>query len=469
MKIYLKKQIIHEREAETAVIENYNGEEDFSTNVELSKECYRRQTRVEFLSAKMKRFPKGLGKVFPNLWMLIANSAGMTEFTKDDLNDMPNLSMLFMSMNQITALPSDLFASTPKIEAFSIQGNKISTIEAGIFDNLNGLSLVSLLDNTGFNDYFGIRQFANVYKSTSCKASISLKKLKEQFTVKPAVVVVHCNPFDRSFEVLSESESVLEESAANSIAKAEENEEDAEEVNEYCDSAEDFSFTGEEEELVEDVVSAADNLPALQLSGHILNLESLKDFTVTVSGVDVKVHRFILAAHSPFMSNLFETNPDARMLELADVTVKGFKAITNFIYKVQTPGDQESMLEVLAAAHKLDVEPMKTFAEENLLLKIDEKNAFEILKVSNKFNSTKLISASFEVVKMLMPTKIFKDKWQNEPAKIEKLFDAKKQMEEKILTAQNKFKNFDVSDDEDDWWITDHWWILFEQFAICKF
>lgn len=465
MKIYLKTQTFHERETETVVIENYNGEEDFSdfsTNVELSKECYRRQTRVEFLSAEMKRFPKGLGKVFPNLWMLIANSAGMTEFTKDDLKDMPNLAMLFMSMNQITALPRDLFASTPKIEAFSIQGNKISTIEAGIFDGLNSLSLINLLDNTGFNDYFGIRRFVNVYKSTSCKASISLEKLNEQFTAKPvwsneaADGVVPCNPSDRSFEVLSlsESESVLEESAANFIAKAEESEEVAEEENEYCESSEDhFSFTVEGEELIETVISVADNFPALQLSGHILNLESLKDFTVTVSGVDVKVHRFILAAHSPFMANLFETNPDARMLELVDVTVKGFKAITNFIYKSQTPGDQENMLEVLTAAHKLGVEPMKTFAEENLLLMIDEKNAFDIFKVSSKFNSTKLISASFEVIKTLMQTKVFKEKWQNEPAKIEKLFDAKKQMEETILGAQNRFKNFDVSDDEDedDW------------------
>lgn len=483
MKIYLKTQIIHERETETVIIENYNVEEDFSTNVELSKECYHRQTRVEFVNAKMKRFPKGLGKVFPNLWMLIANSSGMTEFTKDDLKDMPNLAMLFMSMNQITALPSDLFEGTPNIEAFSIQGNKISTIEIGIFDGLKSLSLVSLLDNTGFNDYFGIRQFANVYKSTTAKASVPLEKITEQFTAKPVVepsnasafCLPPCNPFDRSFEVLSDSENeaVWEEvvvmTAEESVVamSAEENEEEAmsaeengEEVVaevEWCDEESleaDFTFDMraalmEPKLMKEDELIVATDRD-LQLSGHILNLESLKDFTVTVSGTDVKVHRFMLAAHSPLMSNLFETDANVRMLELADVTAKGFKAITNFIYKGQNPDDQENMLEVLAAAHKLGVEPMKTFADEKLLLQINEKNAFDILKAGNKYESTKLIKASFEVLKTLMPTKVFKDKWQNEPAKIEKLFDAKRQMEEKILAAQNEFKSFDVSDDEDD-------------------
>lgn len=182
-----------------------------------------------------------------------------------------------------------------------------------------------------------------------------------------------------------------------------------------------------------------------KIPNKMLESEALKDFTITVNGECIKVHRLVLASQSPVLLRMFEDNPEAKELELADISSKVLHVVLNFVYEKSFPNSDDMMLEVYAAAAKLEIEPLRRYAEHELISKVNPSNAFEVLLISNKYESEHLKTAAFEVIKNLMPEKMIKCDWKTQPEKLRKLLIANRKKNETL----EEFEFLMPSDDEE--------------------
>lgn len=180
-----------------------------------------------------------------------------------------------------------------------------------------------------------------------------------------------------------------------------------------------------------------------------LQSEALKDFTIIVNNERHKVHRLMLAAHSPVLLRMFENNPEAKVLELADISPNVLNLILNFIYEKRFPNKEHVMLEVYAAAGKLEIEPLRRYAEYKLASIVNSSNAYEMLLMSNKYESEQLKTAAFEFIKNLIPEKAIKPEWRAAPEKLRTLMMAKRKRDEIVKEAMNEFESLNVSDGDE--------------------
>lgn len=121
-------------------------EENINENVE--------SLTVSFLM--MSRFPRGIGRFFPNLRNLSIEGCGLKSINKNDLIGLENLQQLALDGNEITTLPEDLFQETPLLEKISLSDNKIKfeLIDACVLDSLKYLKLVNFIGNVNIDKLY---------------------------------------------------------------------------------------------------------------------------------------------------------------------------------------------------------------------------------------------------------------------------------------------------------------------------
>lgn len=186
----------------------------------------------------------------------------------------------------------------------------------------------------------------------------------------------------------------------------------------------------------------------LVLPRKVSVLDALKDITIVVENEKILAHRFMLAAFSPVLAQMFIEDPDMDVLDLAEVSSENFEFLLDYIYNGNFPNETCDLVGIYAASAKLQIEPMRKFAEKTLEIQANATNAYMILVVSNKYESQQLKSTAFEVIRDLMPEKTLQDDWKNQPKKIGKIIEAKEKMLEIIRKAQQDFEELSFSDDE---------------------
>lgn len=129
---------------------------------------------ISISSIELKRFPRLIGRFFPNLKAMTINSCGLKGIEKSDLLGLTSLTQLTLNGNEITELPNDLFHATPQLEAVSFYGNQIEFIGANIFDFLPHLTYANFKLNVNIDDCFKSFGFG-----------VSLHELKD-------TIQVHC-------------------------------------------------------------------------------------------------------------------------------------------------------------------------------------------------------------------------------------------------------------------------------------
>ena len=104
----------------------------------------------------MNRFPRGIGRFFPNLRNLSIEGCGMKSINKFDFIGLGNLQQLALDGNNLTTLPEDLFKETPLLERISLSDNKIKfeLIDACVLDSLNNLSFVNFIGNVNIDEIY---------------------------------------------------------------------------------------------------------------------------------------------------------------------------------------------------------------------------------------------------------------------------------------------------------------------------
>lgn len=161
----------------------------------------------------------------------------------------------------------------------------------------------------------------------------------------------------------------------------------------------------------------------------LLASDELKDFEIQIDETVFTVHKFLFAARSPVFSRLLQEAPEASAITFDDISVDTFKVILNFVYDEKFPGEGDNLLEVYAAAAKMEIHRLKEFAASKLLESIDENNALKILSLAKKYKSEELKLMAFGHITRLFPDKKLKNELADDPEAVQKLLEAKLEIE----------------------------------------
>lgn len=165
----------------------------------------------------------------------------------------------------------------------------------------------------------------------------------------------------------------------------------------------------------------------LDIEKFLLN-DDFKDFNVKLNDKEFRVHKFLLAARSPVMSELMKQEPDAESITLIDIPTESFETILDFIYDENFPND-DVILETYAAAALLEILELKAFAASRLMTSLNDENALTIFTMANKYMSEDLKLKAFEQIRTFCPNRKLCDELADNPDAVRKLISAKNEIE----------------------------------------
>jgi len=396
---------------------------------------------VEFNQCTVSQVPQGLTKIFPNLKMLAIKNSKLEEICKNDLIEYKNIEKFISYKNKIEFLPGDLFEDFKHLEWIEFWENKLGIIEPNIFDGLNNLKYVDIEGNPDFDKWYSFYPCYN--RSTSLEEvknqiftkflSNDQKKLKN-FIKKVENPIAMLKTFsERSYDFATKS-TVLK-LALDTLEHIFES-----------TNAEKLEMENNFQKQIEDLTLKLQT----GLFGNIRNFindENSKDFKIQIDDKEFYVHKFLLAARSPVLAETFKNNPEVENLNLIDISMEIFEQILNFIYTDELPNEETNYLQLFASAGKLKIEDLKNYAALKLLDQITSENAFEIFKLSNKYNQNELRQQSFLEIKKKFPKIKFHVGMEADPEKVgiivEKFIkkeEAIKKLEEEIQMIEDEFE-----------------------------
>jgi len=349
---------------------------------------------VKFEDCTVTRIPKGLTKVFPNMKILWITNSKLEKITKNDLLEYKNLQRFSSMKNDIEFLPDDLFEGFKNLEWIDFWQNKLKIIEPNILDGLENLKYVDFSNNPNFDMSF------STYPENTSVATLEEVKC-DLFEKYPNKYKILKNVKDLKLKLEAELD---QEKLKNSELT------DKLHTGFYNDIK---IFTQE---------------------------ETTKDFRIQIDAQEFPVHKFLLAARSPTMAEILKNNPEVENLNLVDISVEIFEIILKFLYTDELPGDNgTNFLQLFATTAKLKIGELKKFAATKLLDMIDEENAIEVLKLSNKYEHEELRQKSFIKIKEMYPKCDFKDSYKTRFDLMIKIIEQFKKYEEAIRKLEEEF------------------------------
>lgn len=143
--------------------------------------------------------------------------------------------------------------------------------------------------------------------------------------------------------------------------------------------------------------------------------ESTRDFIIIIDDQEFPVHKFLLEARSSTLASLLRSNPDAKTLNLSDITVDVFEKILQFLYTDELPREGGiDYFRLFIAAAILKIEDLKYFAGVKSCNYITKENAIEMLNLSNQYGHEVLMNCAFDEIKNFYPNIKFEKNWIND-------------------------------------------------------
>jgi speckle-type POZ protein len=173
---------------------------------------------------------------------------------------------------------------------------------------------------------------------------------------------------------------------------------------------------------------------------RIFHDEAFKDFTVNVNKEkSFKIHKLLFAARSSVIADMIRNNPEDFELNLQDIPLPIFEILLHFIYNDSAPDGDDNLIATYAAAGRLNIVDLKNLTAQKLMDNVDEKNAFRVLELSNKYGNDELRLKAFEEIKKLLSDYKLNDEFSKKPEKIKKFLDMKKKMDEEYEIMKQEF------------------------------
>jgi hypothetical protein len=357
------------------------------------------------------KFPINIHKSFLHLTVFQMHKSKLpdNDLKREYFINLTGLVTFWITECGLTRLRRDLFKDLRKLEWVSFQNNKIDEVPRKTF---NGLALKYL-------DFRGNKNIDMIFDSRTA-AKITLDDVIGELREK-------CRPQPAPPQAIAQQPEVDEKDAEIQTLTHE-----VGELKMSLQKQEDLVKNLKDHIAVITQQKGMKNDLAITSLKKILADDDFKDFTINVGGASFKVHKLLFAARSQILREMFKNNPEAVELNLRDIPEATFKAVHDFIYNNQLPPDA-NLIEVFTAAYRLKMLDLKKEAAEQLMEKIDETNAFEVLVLSNKFTHVHLREKAFDVIK----TKVFPDhqlseKLAEQPEKLEKLIKTKRRLDQEF-------------------------------------
>ncbi|KAL7013129.1 hypothetical protein ACKWTF_015210 [Chironomus riparius] len=308
----------------------------------------------------------------------------LKKITKNDLIEFKNLQHFWCRKNEIECLPRGLFEGFENLESLTFHQNNLHVISPNIIDGLEKLKLVNFGGNKNYS------QFYSTYPGNNSNSSLEDMK---------AELLANFECFSDSYaEYLQQKNPQFTYNLQKGIAN-------------------DFK-------------------------AFINKSKSYSDFTIIIDHFEFPVHKFLLAARSPTLAEILNNNPEASNLNLVDISVEIFEIIRKFLYTDELPGDDgTNFMHLHAAAAKLQIKELQNYAAVKIIEQIDENNALDILKLSNKYDHDEMRFRAFADLKKKYPNYNFKFKFADDLDKINKFTDAIKRKEEVEKDIEEIFKD----------------------------
>lgn len=338
--------------------------------------------QIRFENSIVEYFPRGLGRIFPNLTRINLNSCGLKKINREDLEGLENIEQIHLRGNKLTTLPSNLFEGMTKLKNIYFAMNKLEFISSDLLKPL-------MNDKLDYIDFQGNKMIDSYY--SKC------------FTSKVKTI-------EQLMEIIDNS------------CKAPKNEENGEEIDQALDEYKD-AHTSKTKKGFEE----------LWASGN------LSDFTINVGSKEFLVHKVLLRIHSPIYAKMFdEQNPDK--MEIKDISAEAVNDFLRYLYTGEMP-DPNNALNVFALAVKLEVDELKLICE-ILICKhaLSEINAYKVFMLGHAYASDKLKVAAFNKIKSMFPDSDLTNDLMQEPEKLKKLIDHKRGIDN-LLQSFKKYRN----------------------------
>ena len=102
----------------------------------------------------------------------------------------------------------------------------------------------------------------------------------------------------------------------------------------------------------------------LSVFEDLLNHEAFVDVTIACDGLNLKAHKIVLSACSPYFQSMFYNTPDKHpVVFLKDVRYDEMKALLEFMYRGEVSVDQENLSSLLKVAEGLKIKGLADVSE----------------------------------------------------------------------------------------------------------
>jgi len=107
----------------------------------------------------------------------------------------------------------------------------------------------------------------------------------------------------------------------------------------------------------------------LSVFEDLLNHEAFVDVTIACDGLNLKAHKMVLSACSPYFQSMFYNTPDKHpVVFLKDVRYDEMKALLEFMYRGEVSVDQENLSSLLKVAEGLKIKGLADVSESHSAL-----------------------------------------------------------------------------------------------------
>ena len=133
----------------------------------------------------------------------------------------------------------------------------------------------------------------------------------------------------------------------------------------------------------------------------LLTNQTLTDVTLQVEGKEFKAHKVVLAAWSPVFAAMFKEGTKEHQdnyVNIEDIDSDVFDVFLRFLYSGQVEHLDEIYFDLLAAADKYDVQPLRELCLQHMAENISVDNAVEVMARAERHSIDSIKSKTLQFI-----------------------------------------------------------------------
>jgi speckle-type POZ protein len=134
----------------------------------------------------------------------------------------------------------------------------------------------------------------------------------------------------------------------------------------------------------------------------MLTDQTLTDVTLKVKDKEFKAHKVVLAAASPVFEAMFKEGTrehESNFVKIEDIDSDVFKVFLRYLYSGQVHQLDEMVSDLLAAADKYDVQPLREICIQHMAKNISADNAVDMLALAHRHSIDSIKSVASEYLR----------------------------------------------------------------------